>query len=293
MSDIFTGKICTYYKSVVEFQSDKFTLKTHGRILPVLDVLTNERYTNGKLLNDLRNNPYKGDFYSNNKRRLSAASFSSIQDDLTISRSDKNHLFHTGFISFDIDPDGNEFLFQPGCGDEMKEFLIDNFPFIAYMGKSVSNLGYWGLVPILNNEEHAAHFTALVKYFQNSNITLDTSVKDISRLRFIAYDPDGYFNLDAELFTQTDTDEKQTETTNELYRREVKDELFIAACRWVEAKHDIKFQKGSIHNYLLYLYATLRSCHVRREHILSWVYSNLIPESEVTTNCLDEVKWAK
>lgn len=289
MNDIFSGKVCTYYKSVIDrTQSGKLT--TSGTILPILDVLTNQRYTNYNLLNDLRNSGYKSDFYLANKKKLSAACFSSIQDDVTIDRCDENHLFHTGFLSFDIDTDKNPSLMN-GCED-MVDFIINNLPYIAYLGKSVSNLGLWGLVPILSKDDHYAHYAALVKEFSDRNIYLD-KLSDISRLRFLAYDPDAHFELEPQIFEDTLFEIDKPKQIERYERNDVTDNLFMAACKWVEAKHNIKFQPGSIHNYLLYLYSTLRYAHVSRAHCLNWIYNNLIEADKITTNCLDEIEFKK
>lgn len=264
-------------------------LSTPGKLISIYDLLTNERYTNWRLLNEIRQSGYKSAFYDENKNGLSAACFSSVQDDLTIDRCDKNHLFHTNFISFDIDIGANQYLLTDPEG--IKEHLIESIPHISYIGKSVSNIGLWGLIPILNKEDHYSHYEAMKQLFKAHGVEIDKT-SDISRLRFIAYDPDGYINEDAKVFTEAIESEK-TVGVIEDYERKATDEFFIAACRWVEAKYDIKFQKGAIHNYLLYLYSTLRGCKVSRESALNWIYNNLIEESQVTTNCLDEPKWIK
>jgi hypothetical protein len=277
---------CTFYKNVVEHQYKGGPLVTPGRIAPIIDILTNERYTNGNLLNEVRLSGYKSEQYNTLKKQLSAACLSSVQDDMSVDRSDANHLFHTGYIAFDIDPGDNPYLLTDG--ESIRDFIIDNIPYIAYLGKSVSNLGYWGLIPILNKDDHYGHYEAMKQLFLGHKIIIDKT-SDISRLRFIAYDPDGYINDDAKLFTESII---LTENfIQDEYERPASNELFLAACRWVEAKYDIQFKKGYIHNYLLYFYATMRACKVARPAILNWVYNNLIEESQVTTNCLDEPKW--
>lgn len=292
--NIFDGKICSYYKNVVEF-SQYPKLASAGKNISILEILSKQGYTNTKHLNELRLSGHGTDFYEKNKNKLSAACFSSVQDDLTITRSDANHLFHTGFIAFDIDIEKNPSLSQPGISDEMKEFIINEVPYVAYLGKSVSNIGMWGLIPIAYKDEHYAHFRAIVQYFNDRNIYMDVPLSDISRLRFIAYDPDAHFELQAEIFT--DTLEKTDEVFKNYYERKditiESSEFFKAACSWVEVKHGIKFEKGSIHNYLLRLYAILRYAHVGREIILSWIYKNLIPADKITTNCLDEIEISK
>lgn len=272
---------CTFYKGITK---ENFC---GGKIVSIYDLLTNERYTN-PILNDIRLSGYKSEYYNETKKLLSAAAYSSVQDDLTCHRTDANHLFHTGYIAFDIDIDANPYLNTDPEG--LKEFIIDNIPFVAYIGKSVSNIGLWGLIPILNKEDHYGHYEAMKELFKAHDITLDHT-SDISRLRFVAYDPDGYINDEAKIFMESKQPEQSGKVIDYYERSDVNDEFFIAACHWIEAKHGIKFQKGSIHNYLLYLYGLLRSAHVSREKCLNWIYNNLIDEREITTNCLDEPKW--
>ena len=279
---------CTFYKSVIERPYKGAPLTYPGRLVKIIDLLTNERYTNGILLNQLRTSGYKSKFYDDNKNRLSSACFSSVQDDLNIDRSDANSLYHTGFITFDIDASANPYLLTDGEG--LKEFIIDNIPYVAYLGKSVSNLGYWGLFQVLNKDDHYGHYEAMKELFLSHKIIID-NLSDISRLRFLSYDPDGYINENAKLFTESII----TESTISIgtYERKPTEEFFRATCAWVEAKHEIKFVVGARHKYLLYLYSTLRACHISRAACLKWIYDNLIPESEVESNCLDEPVWIR
>lgn len=257
---------------------------------PLLDILTKDGYTNTTLLNKVRNSGYKSDYYKENKKALSAATFSSVQDDLTVNRSDNNHLFHTGFIAFDIDPDTNPMLLHGG-DIELRDYIIDNIPYVCYLGRSVSNIGFWGLFAIQHKDEHYAHYLAMKKYFADKNITIDNT-SDISRLRFIAFDPDAHFELNPEIFDLT-VEKTDQPFINKYTRATPNNDFFIACCKWVEVKHDLKFQPGMIHNYLCSLYSTLRFAHVSREDCLNWIYRNLITEAEVTTNCLDEIDFNK
>jgi hypothetical protein len=129
------------------------------------------------------------------------------------------------------------------------------------------------------------------KYFEDRSINIDHT-QDISRLRFIAYDPDAHIELNPEIFDLTD-EGSSISHLNEYTIPKPNDEFFTACCRWIEAKYDFKFQPGNIHNYLLRLYATLRAAHVSRQDCLDWIYKNLIDASFVTTNCLDEVDFKK
>ena len=286
MTNIFDGKVCSFYKSVIS-NPKTGKLPQPGVNRPILDILTKEGYTNNDLLTKLRNSGFKSDFYKANKKYLSGATISTVQDDLTITRSDANTLFHTGFIAFDIDPDANPMLLHGGC-DEMKDYIIDNIPYVAYLAKSVSNIGFWGLFPIAYKDEHYGHYEAMKLYFSERSINIDHT-SDISRVRFIAYDPDAHIELNPQVFNDTHIPPENLPHLNEYTRPCPPDEFFIAACRWVEAKNDLVFKHGMIHNYLLRLYATLRSARVSRQDALNWIYNNLIDPDKITTNCLDEI----
>ena len=85
---------------------------------------------------------------------------------------------------------------------------------IAYLGRSCSGKGLFGIIPVTEKEKHLEHFLALEKDFLNMNIILDKSCKDITRLRFYSYDNEAYYNLNAEpyanlLFKQKTASNKQ------------------------------------------------------------------------------------
>lgn len=285
MTDIFEGKKCTFYK-----QSYSVDNVFQGRTANILDVLSNERYTNHKLLSALRQSGYKSDFYNRNKFRLSCACFSSVQDDVT-QHSESNHLYHTGFLAFDIDQKDNPQLSQSGGYEYLKDSIISEIPYVAYLGASVSGLGMWGLIPISDRDNHDGHFQAMIELFRGHNIQLDSVVSNVVAYRFLSYDPDAHFELNPEIFTSI-ADIPVNEAvykTNGLPRRNPPHELFTAAYGWVKAKHEIDFVPGFRHKFLTYFYATLRYARVSREDILSWVYDNLIAETEIKSNCLDEL----
>jgi len=291
-TDIFTGKICSFYKSIYPKVKGQPELAIPGTNRLLLDILTNERYTNQGLLTKLRQSGYKSDYYNENKSALSAACISSVQDNLTISRSNGNHLFHTGFIAFDIDPGLNPMLLHPGGLEQMRDYIIDNIPYVAYLGRSVSNIGYWGLFPIAYKDEHAGHFEAIRTYFLDRRIVIDP-LADVSRLRFIAYDPDAHFEPNPEIFQDTAEISQQLSNSNERIRATPNHAFFIACCRWVEAKNEIEFKPGFRHNYLRRLYSTLRHAHVSREDCLNWIYKNIISADQINCNCLDEIDTTK
>lgn len=280
MSDIFTGKKCTFYKHYDG---------TGARTVDVLELLTNERYTNFKLLTELRKHGYGTPYYDNNKRNLSGACFSSVQDDLTIARAEENHLFHSGFIAFDIDAKSNTKLMDKWEAKYIWDTIVSEIPYVAYLGKSVSGMGLWGLIPIQFTEDHNSHYLAMITLFKQYNIVLDSIVSNVANFRFLSYDPDAHFELEPEIFNLLEQEPEKTVYGDQKCRTTPNNEFFEIACMWTTAKHGCKFEPGARHMFLTYLYATLRYARVSREDCLSWIYDNLIPESEIHSNCLDEI----
>lgn len=103
---------------------------------------------------------------------------------------------HSRLLQFDIDFKDNQHITNYGT---LKEQLR-NINNIAYLGLSVSGTGYWGLVPIAYPEKHKDHFLALQKAFKQMGINIDSSCKDVCRLRGYSYDDDAYFNHEAKTF---------------------------------------------------------------------------------------------
>ena len=115
-------------------------------------------------------------------------------------RAADNLVQHSGFMQFDIDFKENQHISNY---DDLKSQLC-NINNVSYCGLSVSGRGYWGLIPIQHTDKHKSHFKALENAFIKLGLTIDASCSDVSRLRGYSFDPDGYFNHDAEVFTLLD-----------------------------------------------------------------------------------------
>jgi hypothetical protein len=110
-------------------------------------------------------------------------------------RSQSNLLSHSGLIQIDLDN------LSEGDLDIFKKELqkIKN---IAYLAKSVSGRGLWGLIPIPPDPaSHKAYFDKLFETFgKDYEITLDDKPKNVASLRGYSYDPEAYFNHSATPF---------------------------------------------------------------------------------------------
>lgn len=113
-------------------------------------------------------------------------------------RSAKGLIRHSGLIQIDIDEKENGQLPEY---DNLPNILAD-FPWLAYLGRSVSGRGWWGLVPISDPSRHRDHFRALVHVFREQGIQLDRLPANVASLRGYSYDPNAYFNFRAEPFTE-------------------------------------------------------------------------------------------
>lgn len=103
----------------------------------------------------------------------------------------------SGFIAIDLDDKDNS---EVSDFDSLKTFLRAN-PFIAYCARSVRGKGFFCLIPIEEPERHRDYFRSLRFLFSKSGLTVDPSCSDISRKRFVSYDPEPYINTGAEVFS--------------------------------------------------------------------------------------------
>lgn len=111
-------------------------------------------------------------------------------------RNKDNLVQHSGFISIDIDGKDNP--------DRSLEFIrnaLIGCPFVAYAALSVSGNGMFAIIPLAYPERHEEQFVALCKEFKNRfGIVLDQNCRDVSRLRFLSYDPNPYINNDVSTY---------------------------------------------------------------------------------------------
>lgn len=99
---------------------------------------------------------------------------------------------HSGYICIDIDNQKNV--------DETKD-LLKTDRFVTAAWKSVSGKGLAVLFKI-DPRRHLDAFNGLGEYLLNNyGIVIDQACKDVSRLRFVSYDPDLYINEAALKFT--------------------------------------------------------------------------------------------
>lgn len=124
------------------------------------------------------------------------------------SRKDRSLVKHSGFIVLDIDKVEN-------LEDVRKDLVIDDHT--AALFTSCSGKGLAVVVPI-DGAKHAESFEALEYYYKTKySIELDSSCRNLSRLRFVSYDPDTYINEKASTFIV-----KSPKTVREVSKPEAK-----------------------------------------------------------------------
>lgn len=101
-------------------------------------------------------------------------------------RTDTDCKQHSGFIGIDIDDLGNEV--------ESTRELLTNDPYIYAIFTSVSGFGLCVLFKI-NEEKHRESFEGIASYLlAKYQIVIDPTGVNLSRPRYVSYDPDLYFN---------------------------------------------------------------------------------------------------
>lgn len=103
---------------------------------------------------------------------------------------------HSGIINIDVDAQDNE----RNVLEVRDELYGDPFVlagFISVSGKGIS------LFVRINGRKHKESFLALEEYFSNNyKLIIDEKCKYVSRLRFVSYDPDAYYNESAVKWTE-------------------------------------------------------------------------------------------
>ena len=80
---------------------------------------------------------------------------------------------------------------------------LKSLPWVYYAGLSVSGTGIFAVVP-LDTDDYCMHrqfFEALEAEMRDIGYKVDASCKDVTRMRFVSYDPNPYFNEDCILYS--------------------------------------------------------------------------------------------
>ena len=118
----------------------------------------------------------------------------------------ENLVTHSNLLCIDIDKKDN---MDVDWFDDLKHEW-HNIPQILYAGHSIRGKGWFAIFRIAYPDKHTAHFDALQRDFASSGLVIDRACKDVSRMRFISYDPEPYVNEDATLYTKVWVEPKPT-----------------------------------------------------------------------------------
>ena len=100
---------------------------------------------------------------------------------------------HSGFIAMDFDE-------IKDLSEARKTLMRDQYTYALFT--SVSGGGLCAIVPIEKAKHSDAFFGLEHYYFKNYGYQVDQSGKDVSRCRFVSYDPEAGFNPDAKRFKE-------------------------------------------------------------------------------------------
>ena len=144
------------------------------------------------------------------KKQVPAVSPSCI---FTGKHSGANVKEHTGILCLDLDGKANPGIAQPAARARV---YADQYTFAGHV--SVSGSGICLYVQI-EPEQHEAAFLQLEQYFLAAwGVHVDPACKDVSRLRFVSYDPALYRNHEARPFIAK---KKRFNTDRQQVRRSV------------------------------------------------------------------------
>lgn len=113
-------------------------------------------------------------------------------------RKAENLVTHSNLLCIDIDKKDNMGV---TWFDDLKHEW-HNIPQILYAGRSIRGKGWFVIFRIAYPDRHKDQFEALQRDFASSGLVIDKSCKDVSRMRFISYDPEPYVNEEATLYTK-------------------------------------------------------------------------------------------
>lgn len=98
---------------------------------------------------------------------------------------------------------------------------LRSLPWVYYAGLSVSGRGMFAVVAVDNDDchRHKLFFQALKEEMSAMGYKVDKACSDVTRLRFVSYDPDPYFNEDCEFYSLPDdgcSDEDETDIATDV-----------------------------------------------------------------------------
>lgn len=170
-------------------------------------------------------------------------------------RCDSGLVKHSGFICIDLDGKQN-----PGIDFAALRDSVSDNPYIFFAALSARGNGLFIIIPIAYPSKHRQHFEALRLDFQEMQLKID-SCPDVSRLRYVSYDPDAIINYSAKTYHRYFEPPQQERTA---YSGNTS---IDSLRRWVE--RSITFVNGSRHEYIKQFAAALHRFGIPENTALS------------------------
>lgn len=176
-------------------------------------------------------------------------------------RLDDRLIEHSGYIVLDFDD-------VVDLSEKRSELVANKF--ISAVWVSPRGTGLKAMVRIADPAKHLGHFAALRSIFPD----LDKSGRNVSRLCFESYDPDLYFNPDADIFTSVETQEVITQTTSASGDHEI----FQNLVKWMSSKGDA-FREGERNHFVFKLAASCCRFGILEESCYGLIMTSVVPDS--------------
>jgi len=216
------------------------TVTKQGKEAPILHVLEDIRKGTYKdIVNKVRALEYGSKPYKAMKKQAPYFTASGTFEP----RNDEGLKVHSGLIAIDIDNQGEV--------NELKALVCCD-PFVVSAFTSIGGKGLCILVKI-DPDKHKKSFAALKAYYLSRYDLEADKTQDISRPRFVSYDPDIYINPDAIIFEpdQVKVKEATPAEVGQISHTWTDDEQIDFAERLTKKHHT--YQVGNRHNYILQL----------------------------------------
>lgn len=187
---------------------------------------------------------------------------------------------HSGLIAMDFDSLENI---------KSVEIALKSDPYSFAVFRSISHKGLCVLVKI-DPSRHLDSFKALeLYYWKLLNVTVDQSCKDVSRARFVSFDPDLYVNQKSKRFGELHLLDlvQQTKAGNVAPLVPVTDydQIFSNLMKWWDKKYG--YVDGQRNSNLLVLAQSCNEYGIPQEYTKGMIQNNIIsddfPERELDT----------
>lgn len=107
-----------------------------------------------------------------------------------------NIIKKNGVICIDVDKAAN-----PVADMGLVKAMFKTHTSTIYVGYSVSGEGIYAIIKTSNENDLLKYFEYFERRLKNIGVVIDGSCKDYTRLRFLSYDPKGYYNPSAKPFS--------------------------------------------------------------------------------------------